>query len=119
MLTEAEISRMRMTAEAILPDRGQIQRRTLTPDGYGNQTETWNALAWVNCRIHRDDAKMPEREQAGVITAIGDFDLTVPWNAAIEAKDRIVINGTTYEIVEPVTDTSWRITRQLRAQKVG
>jgi len=118
MLTEAEISEMRRTAEAALPSRGQIQRRTLTPDGYGNQTETWNALTWVRCRIHRDKAKTPEREQAGVITAVGDFNLTVPWNAPIEAKDRIVINNTTYEVTEPVTDTSWRITRQLRAQEV-
>ncbi len=118
MLTQPELTQMRMTAEAALPSRGQIQRRTLTPDGYGGQTETWDALPLVSCRIHRDKTKTPEREQAGVITAIGDFILTLPWNAVIEAKDRIVINGTTYEIGEPVTDTSWRITRRLRAQKV-
>lgn len=118
MLTQPELTQMRMTAEAALPDRGRIQRRTLAPDGYGNQTETWNAITWVNCRIREDKTKTVEREQAGVMTAIGDFNLTVPWNTVIDSKDRIVINGTTYEIVKPVTDTSWRITRQLRAQKV-
>lgn len=119
MLTQPELTQMRMTAEAALPDRGQIQRRTLTPDGYGNQTETWNALAWVNCRIAPDKFRSPEREQAGVITAIGDFILTLPWNAVIDSKDRIVINSTTYEVTEPITDTSWRLSRRMRVQKVG
>jgi len=116
MLSERDLAQMRETEEAALPDVANIQRRTLTPDGYGNQTETWSTVQSPPCRIAPYKEKKIETEQAGVITAIAEFIVTLPYDVVINATDRLQINGTQYEIIEAVTDTSWRISRRLRVK---
>lgn len=101
-----------------LPDRAAIQRATATPDGYGNEAETWATIAWVNCRLDPENAPKTEAPQGGAITATGRFFAVLPHDAAVLSTDRLLILGTQYEIEEPVVDTSNQLCRRFRVKKV-
>lgn len=118
MLTDKDLAQMRETANAALPDFAEIQRRTLTPDGYGNATETWEVIPAVPCRITPDKNKKAEVEQAGVVTTIADFLVTLPYETVIRATDRLQINGTQYEVIGENPVTSWLVTKQVKAKVV-
>lgn len=91
---------MRAAIAVWLTDTCTIQRRTLSSDGLGGQTETWTTLVTVACRI-TVAARRPPQEQvyAERVTSEGEWLLTLPPGTDVQGKDRIsVANGPTLEV---------------------
>lgn len=109
---------MRLVALNSLPDRAAIQRATITPDGYGNETKTWATITWVNCRLRPEKSGSAERTQGERTTATGRLICTLPHDAAVLSTDRLEILGQQYEIEEPITDQSNQICRHFYVKKV-
>jgi|SRR5579859_7478046 len=94
-----------------------ISRKTLTDDGYGGRTETWNPVTLVstgtafNCNIDNPSATM----LAAYADRLGNLKaqkIRVQWNQDIQQGDRITVAGETY-IVQVVIQPESYSTSQM------
>jgi len=115
MLTASELSRMRSTAGAALPDSAVIQTQSVVSDGGGGGTTAWTASGTVDCRIA--PASMDEDEIGGRVAGEADFIVTMPHDAPVSTDSRIIANGGTFN-VEAVLDRSWDISTRLHVCEV-
>lgn len=115
MLTASELSRMRSTAGAALPDSAVIQTQSVVSDGGGGGTTTWTASGTVDCRIA--PASMDEDELGGRVASEADFIVTMPHDAAVTTDSRLIISGGTFN-VEAVLERSWEISTRLHVCEV-
>ena len=82
------------------PDTATIQRATDTSTGDGT-SQSWATVATVSCRVSRIGSG--GNEQLGgdaSIQAIGQRRIKLPALTDVTPRDRIVISGTTYEVVD-------------------
>lgn len=80
-----------------LPDTATVRRFTRTPDGGGGFTETWADLATYPARI--DPAAGGEQGTlGGAIRDRTTHIVTLPALVDVEESDRVMVNGTEYEI---------------------
>lgn len=99
MLTADELAAMRATAEGVLPDTAQVQRRTLTPDGAGGHAESWNTVAIVACRIAPSGQSLQEQVIAERLTATSIWTITLPAETDVQPADRLLVDARTFEVV--------------------
>ncbi len=105
MLTGDELAQLRADVAETMPGTVVIKRlpsSSATPDTNGYiDTENFVAVGTAMCRIDpanqndmlRGMINMGAREAMKVY-----FILTVPWNTDIDAGDRLIISGKTYEL---------------------
>lgn len=108
MVTDAMLARHRATQARYMPDSCVIQRRTFgARNQFAERSETWPTVATVACRIAAAGAPGdPAVTNARVLTTIGEFDLTVPYDTDIRGGDRLIRDGVTYEVTgEPIAGT--------------
>jgi head-tail adaptor len=99
VVSSAELAAMRADLTASLPDTAVIQRRTLTPDGMGGQTEAWATVATVACRV-APTANMPEEfTNGGRLVSTSWWRVTFPAGTDVRAADRVLALGRTFEVV--------------------
>jgi SPP1 family predicted phage head-tail adaptor len=82
-----------------LDRRITLQRATVTQNTIGEGAQAWAALAtvWASVAYIKD----AEREKSGQIRAERQARFMIRWSptvASINAKDRLVFDGSTYEI---------------------
>lgn len=109
MLSAAELSAMRDIEEQVMPSTGVIERYGLTSDGMGGFTEAWTAVGTVSCDLWPVNSRGErERVTAGAQPiSRADWYITVPFDTDITAKDRMVIESRSFEIVFVPNDRSW------------
>ena len=56
LLTAAEIASLQATVAAVLDQSLPLLRKTVAPDSYGNNVETWVAQGNVTCNVFRPTA---------------------------------------------------------------
>lgn len=117
MLSEKDLRQMRLATTEAMPSRASLERLFTAPDGYGNQTEQYSRIAWVNCRI--DAAKAGHEDtQGSKTTANAEYDAFLPYGTDIQSTDRLVIGTTIFEVIEPTPPTGWDISNKVRVKKV-
>lgn len=117
MLTAAELSAMREVEESVMSSTGIIKRRTLASDGMGGYTETWAAVGTVDCDVWQINQRgNREPVTGGQVVSKSDWFITVPYNTDLTAKDRVEVDGRTFEITFVPNDSSWLTA--LRAEAV-
>jgi head-tail adaptor len=114
LLTDGEIASMRSTLDESLPGTAVIQRKSLTADGQGGNSETWAAAGTVACRIapvtsHGQD----EGEGAGRTLQTADFTATFLAGTDVIAADRIISGGITYEVAKVNGPRSYELSRRV------
>lgn len=120
VLSSGDLSRMRTQLETTLPDSGTISRRSTTDDGMGGQVETWNAVGTVSCRISPQDLNVGyETDQGGAVTTVAQRVITLPHDTSIDAADRILSGGSTYEVKNIRAPRSYELSRRVNAVEVG
>ena len=82
-----------------LDRRVTISRATVTTSTLGEATQTWVTLAtvWANAMPVRD----AEKAENGQINAEQAYRFQIRWSpvvASVNAKDRVIYDGLTYEI---------------------
>ncbi len=117
MLSTAELTAMRATAETALPDSCVIQSQSLVSDGAGAGTLTWTTAGTVDCRLAPPGGTgAGESVQGDRVVPDGEAILTLPHGTAIDTDSRIIHGGGTFH-VEAIHDRSWEITMRVEARK--
>lgn len=118
MIGAAQLARMRAQVAARLPQEATIQRLATVPDGAGGWVEAWVTLATVDCRLDplgkAMNSEVIGQQEATVIR----YQLTVPYDAAIEANCQVVIGGRTYQVVQLDADHGWNVSRRAIVSEV-
>lgn len=100
---------MRSTQARAMPGSVVIERYTLTGDGRGGYTETWAAVATVDGRVY----PMVRRGQAeivagGAVISDTSWFATVPVGTDVQARDRILYESRTWEVLRVNNDEMWQ-----------
>lgn len=113
-LSETALTRMRTQFAQFLPDTATLQAKTITSDGAGGWTETWQTVSGgvVACRLDVRYRHHPLETVAEQPITITEYMLTVPFDAPLEAHQRAVINGEVYQVRTLLTDHSWRVAKR-------
>ena len=117
-LTSGELSALRTHASILLPDTCTIQTSVQTVDSTGNPILTWaNTYTNVACRL--DPAGSGgEPAMWGKLAQVSDWVLSVKYDQAVTAADRVVYGGVTYYVTSAETDHTWRTLRRVGLKKV-
>lgn len=118
MLSAAELADMRTVQAEAMAGTAVISRKTLTTDGMGGFTETWAASGTVTCRVWPATESGAESLIADRITESDAWVITVPYATDVTAKDRVVADGRTFEVVSAIAHT-WETARRVVAVEVG
>lgn len=119
MLSSRDLEYMRSTLEDLLPDTCVILSPTNASDGQGGYTVTWGtASANVKCRIDPGRKEMYERVTGAKLTPYSWWQLTLPYDTTIATNYRVVVNGATYNVVNPDDNKSWMGTLRVALMKV-
>lgn len=115
MISTRQLARMRQQVEDRLPDTCVIQTHTGAKDSAGRPTQTWAAVTGgtVACRVDR----MTSRQDMSFVDAAREqteirYQLTVPYDAPLEANCRVIHDGKTYEILQLDIDHSWNVSKK-------
>lgn len=117
MLSAAELSAMRDIEESAMSGTAIIERYALTPDGMGGFTEAWAAVGTVVCDLWPIN-KRGDREGVtvgGQPISKADWYVTVPFDTTITAKDRVVIDSRTFEVLFVPNSESWMTAKRVEA----
>jgi SPP1 family predicted phage head-tail adaptor len=120
VLTAAEITAMRIVEESVLSSTATIQRHALTRDGMGGYSEAWTTVGTVVCDFwHISQRGDRERVTGNQLTQVADWFVTVPYDTDITAKDRMVIEGRTFEVVFVPNDISWKTALRVEVKSLN
>jgi hypothetical protein len=101
MISAAQMAAMQAVVARAFDMACTISRKTLSDDGYGGRTETWNPVTLAstgtafNCNIDNPSATM----LATYADRLGNLKaqkIRVQWNQDIQQGDRITVAGETY-----------------------
>lgn len=98
LISAAALAKARAQVESTLTDTITVQRVTRTADGKGGWTEAWTTREATTGRID-PLARVVQIAEAGKAEALRvEWQITLRWDANIQVGDRLLINGTAYEI---------------------
>ncbi len=101
MLTAAELAAMRSIQNDFMPGTAVIQRATLTPDGTGGYSESWQAVGTVRVRLYPQNSRAMAETVAGAqVLSVTRWFVTMPTGTEVSASDRLLIDNRTFEILE-------------------
>ena len=118
LLSAGELSAMRTVQNETLPGTAVISRNSPTSDGMGGWTDAWAAVGTVDGRVAPASESGAERLVAERITAEDAWVITLPHDTDVTARDRIVIDSRTFEVVAPLPH-SWTTALRVVATEVG
>jgi hypothetical protein len=111
MLTDNDLKFLRDTINGMLPDVCNILSEALASDGQGGQTATWGTtLTNVGCRLDEDNRTGANQLTpiAGGLREAHRYILSLPFNTAISAHDRVEHGGNTYHVISVNNNVSWQ-----------
>jgi hypothetical protein len=110
-LTSDEITAMQAAADLALPETGAIYRATLSSDSMGGFTESWVLQSSPACRVDAPSGAILA-EYAERIAGRQAMVINCPASTSVQAADRVIVSGVTYEVLGVLTQ-SWEITRRV------
>ena len=107
MISGRALAAMQRTQQGVLTQTVEIRRAEAEADGYGGVTQNWRTV--YNGIAARLMPARLGRESTGAdrITESTDWDLTLAASQEIHTGDRVVYNGTEYEVVSTNEDSGW------------
>ena len=105
MIDAEQAAGMRATNALTLVTPAQVWRAEETPDGEGGTIEDWNVV--VNTVCSREPATRQQLELviADRVASVTYWSIELPVGTDVTAKDRIVTENRTFEVVAPVDDS--------------
>ena len=135
MLSAAEIAAMRSVQNEALPGTAVISRygidRGYGEDGYGAGVygdgddgmggiiETWGTIGTVDCRLASQEFQPREDDVASQLQDVDLWIVTLPYNTDVQARDRIVTDGRTFEVNSVLAHGDWETARRVWCAEVG
>lgn len=109
MHTAADLTFMRDTQELALPGTAVIQGTVSVTDGQGGYYESYAGVGTVPARLYpRTSRSYSESVAGGQIISLTTWFITMPWDTVVDARNRISMEGRTWEIVSVNNDENWR-----------
>lgn len=108
MISTAELTAMRATQGSAMPGTVVVERRTLTADGMGGETETWAAVGTVDGRIYPITQRGTEPVTGGQPISMTEWWGTLPVGTDVVAADRLLYQSRTWEVVAVNNDEVWQ-----------
>jgi SPP1 family predicted phage head-tail adaptor len=115
-LTNAELDRLRADIADLLPDTCVISGVSYASDGAGEWIPTWAAAGTVDCRV--DPSNGIETLAGGAIQSFHRYTLTLPYDAPITTANRVIIGGTTYNVISVTAGDSWKLDTRAQIEKL-
>lgn len=120
-LTTAELTDMRVTVLDLMPDTCTIQSMSTTKNSIGEAVHSYsNRGTSIQCRL--DPLKGHKEEYGmfgGVLQTEGNFVLTVPYDQTVTTTDRVIVDGTTFEVVFVDPEKSWNVSVRAVLKEIG
>ena len=117
-LSTLELSQLRADADAYMPDTCIIYDLTMTIDAIGGQSESWAAAATVDCRLAPQTAGLGEVINAAQIVSVTNWVLTIAYDQAIDATQRVAVNSDTYQVERVEDQHSNRTARRVYLRRL-
>ena len=117
MLTASELTAMRSTLDASLPDSAVIKTRAWVSDGGGGGTTTYVAAGTVDCRVV-PAAAAGERIEGDRIHPDTEYVFTFPYDTAVESDAVLTVDSRTFSVVAVRSPRSWPISLRVEAKEV-
>lgn len=108
---------MRHAVETYLPGTAVISTATRSSDSQGGQFWTYAASGTVDARL--SPATGGEAELASRVSERNVYILTLPFETAIDADDRVAYDSVTYEVVHVRDRTPWELSRRVWVVEVA
>lgn len=105
LFSASQIAGFQRLANDSLPETATISRNTPAADGYGGYTDSWATSSTVAARIAERRLRPDEQLIASQIEATVVYTIRLPADTDVRERDRIVINGRTFEIAGVVRKT--------------
>lgn len=128
MLSAGELTAMRATVDATLPDTCVVLRRTDAPDGAGGWVPTFATVASLPCRV-RPTGQITPTEQVAAARLQGrmPFTVTLPVAGAdgvateVRETDQIrrLSDATALEVIGVNTPASWPLSVRVLTARVS
>lgn len=101
MISAAELSAMRAIENSAMTTTAVIHRNTPVADGMGGFSDAWGAVGTVLCDLWPINQRGDREGVAvgGQPISKANWFITVPHDTTITAKDRVVADGRTFEVV--------------------
>src|SRR5436853_652197 len=107
MITDAELAALRTENLQAMPDAATILRQTAASTA-GGHSETYAQIGTSPCRLTASVLSGgTEQMGAGQLVATMAYTMTVPAGTDIRDSDRIVCQGTTFEVLAGKRAASW------------
>jgi hypothetical protein len=116
LLSTAQITSMKTTANLALPDSAVITRATLARAANGGFTESWGTVATVACRIDPPGSVRLD-QWSEKIQDRSPFILNLAAAGNIQSGDKATVGSEVYEVIG-LMDGSWEITRRVVVVKI-
>ncbi len=109
LLTDSDLDYMRAIVKETLPDKCNILAETLAADGQGGATSSWGTVSTsIACRLDSITQRAEMMQVAGGgQKAAHQFMLSLPYDTAISAGNRVEMGSTTYTVVSVNANQSW------------
>lgn len=105
MLSSGDLAAMRSAqAEWLAGGTAVVQTNVPVSDGAGGYTDGWATVGTYGCRVA--PAGGAERELGGAVRDVAAWMVTLPYDAQVGARDRIVTGGRVLEVVGVAADTT-------------
>lgn len=100
LLTPAELAAARDDAAALLTQSGTRLAYAETQDGLGGRTPRWSPAEAIPCRVERTRREAAETQRGGAVRLVEQYAcLLRPGDVALfGSRDRLQVDGTTYEV---------------------
>lgn len=109
MHSDEDLSFMRETQTDALPGTAVIQGTVSTSDGQGGYYEGWSALGTVPARLYPVNRRAYAEGIGGAqLISETTWHITMPWDTVVDARNRVLMEGRTWEIVSVNNDENWR-----------
>lgn len=110
MLSDAELTAMRDTQELAMPGTAIIYNVFgLVSDGQGGYYDGPVAVGTVPARLYPRTSRSYQEGVGGAqVISMTTWFITMPWDTVVDARNRISMEGRTWEILSVNNDESWR-----------
>jgi len=96
-----ELADIRTDLEATLPITCTISYRTNVAGGMGNTVPTWTARGTaIACRLAPAGVGSGENVSAEQLRGGQVWNLSLHWDQAIEATDKVTVSGNEYQVMQ-------------------
>ena len=93
----SELAALQSAASTTLTDTCVIQRRTLTNDGFGSQSESWATVATTTARLGIPTGSFMV-SLAARQTDLTSYEVSLPFGTDVRVNDRLVVDGRTLNV---------------------